>query len=438
MIPLSEYQARRQELGDAMPQNSVCVVAAATEVTRSRDTEYQFRQDSDFWYLTGFNEPDSWLVISNKNQLQVTLFCRPKDNLAEIWQGRRLGVEQAIDKLGVEQAHSIEELEDTLPDLLEGHDQVYFSLGDKIIQDEVMLSAIKELRDAPKQSRNAPDTVVDLRPLLHEMRLIKRPLEIAVMQKAADISCRAHERAMRFAGENKFEYQLEAELHHEFAMAGARAPAYGTIVGSGNNACILHYTENSSPLKNGDLVLIDAGAELDGYASDITRTFPVSGKFSEEQSLLYDLVLKAQLESMELLIPGNTLKQATDKAIEVLTQGLLDLDILKGNLQDNIEAGAYKTYFMHGLGHWLGLDVHDVGDYKIDGKDRLLKPGMVLTVEPGLYIAPDAECDAKWCGIGIRIEDNVLITETGHQVLTEALVKTQSDIENLMQTSPIE
>jgi Xaa-Pro aminopeptidase len=271
-----------------------------------------------------------------------------------------------------------------------------------------------------------------LREILHEMRLFKSANEAEIMRQAGKISSQAHCRAMQFCAPGKYEYQLEAELHHEFAMQGARYPAYGTIVGSGDNGCILHYTENQSQLVDGDLVLIDAGGELHGYAADITRTFPVSGRFSEPQSQLYNLVLAAQLKAFTLLKPGNTLKQATDLAIEVITEGLIELGLLSGSLEANIEALSYREFFMHGLSHWLGLDVHDVGHYKVDGTDRPLKAGMVITVEPGIYVSPTAQVDKKWCGIGIRIEDNLLITEQGHEVLTSAVPKTIADIELLM------
>lgn len=291
---------------------------------------------------------------------------------------------------------------------------------------------MQALRDAPKQSKHAPSSLIDVRIILDEMRLIKSAREIDLMRKAAAVATQAHIRAMQFVEAGKNEYHLEAEIHHEFAMQGAKYPAYSTIVGAGDNACILHYTENNQGLKSGDLVLIDAGCEWQGYASDITRTFPVSGAFSNEQKQLYELVLNAQLAAFNVIKPDNTIKQASDVVIAVITQGLIDLGILKGKLTDNIERQTYRQFYMHGLSHWLGLDVHDVGNYKIDGQDRPLKTGMVLTVEPGIYIAPDADVDSKWCGIGIRIEDNLLITQSGHENLTLAAPKTISDIEALM------
>ena len=310
--------------------------------------------------------------------------------------------------------------------------KIYISQGHNVDADDLVFSLLQVLRDAPKQSKQAPSSLIDVRIILDEMRLIKSDNEIDTMRQAAAVATQAHIRAMRFVDVGKNEYHLEAEIHHEFAMQGAKYPAYGTIVGAGDNACILHYTENNKCLKAGDLVLIDAGCEWQGYASDITRTFPVSGIFSTEQKQLYQLVLNAQLAAFDMIKPNNTIKQASDAAIAVITQGLIELGILKGALADNIEQQTYRKFYMHGLSHWLGLDVHDVGHYKMDGQDRPLKPGMVLTVEPGIYIAPDAEVDGKWCGTGIRIEDNLLITQSGHENLTEAAPKTISDIEALM------
>lgn len=435
MIPLKEFLQRQQTVLSQMRPNSVCVVPAAKLVTRSNDTEYGFRQNSDFHYLCGFPEPDALLVMSNQqaydNSLTV-LFCLAKDPTAEIWHGRRFGPEAAVEQFGFDQAFELEDTQQALTELMDTHQHVYFSQGQDHETDALVFACIKSLRDAPKQSKSAPPILADLREIIHEMRLFKSAAEAAVMQRVADISAQAHCRAMRFCQAGGFEYQLEAELHHEFAMQGARYPAYGTIVGSGENSCILHYTENQDQLTDGDLVLIDAGGELHGYAADITRTFPVSGKFTQEQAQLYQLVLDAQLASFTLLKPGSTLKQATDLAIEVIVSGLIDLGLLKGSVADNIEKLTYRAFFMHGLSHWLGLDVHDVGRYKIDGQDRPLQAGMVITVEPGIYVSPTAKVDAKWLGIGIRIEDNLLITEQGHKVLTSGVPKTIASIETLM------
>lgn len=431
----TEFLTRQQHLLQAMLPNSICLLPAANLVTRSRDTEYPFRQDSYFFYLTGFPEPEGFLVLSNHqeySQGSCILFCLDKDPTAEIWHGRRFGPKQAKQQFAVNLAFTVDEIEERLLDLIDGHQHLYFAQGHDQATDELVFSLLQNLRDAPKQSKQAPSSLLDVRVILDEMRLVKSSAEIDMMRHAANIATQAHIRAMQFAQSGKNEYHLEAEIHHEFAMQGAKYPAYGTIVGGGDNACILHYTENNQELKDGDLVLIDAGCEWQGYAADITRTFPVSGQFSVEQKQLYQLVLDAQLAAFEVIKPDNTIKQASDVAIAIITQGLLDLNILKGDLGENIEQQTYREFYMHGLSHWLGLDVHDVGNYKIDGQDRPLKPGMVLTVEPGIYIAPDADVDNKWCGIGIRIEDNVLITQSGHENLTIAAPKSISDIESLM------
>jgi Xaa-Pro aminopeptidase len=435
MITIQEFAKRRAAVLSEMQPNSVCVVPAAKLMTRSNDTEYGFRQNSDFNYLCGFPEHDAVLVMSNREYFEgglSVLFCLAKDPLAEIWQGRRFGPDAAVEHYGVDQAFELDQTQGALTELLDGHQNVYLLQGQDSEIDELVFACIKTLRDAPKQSKVAPQSVMDLRNILHEKRLFKSATEAEIMRRAGQISAQAHCRAMQFCAPGKFEYQLEAELHHEFAMQGARYPAYGTIVGSGDNGCILHYTENQSQLVEGDLVLIDAGGELHGYAADITRTFPVSGRFSEAQAQLYNIVLDAQLEAFTLLKPGNTLKQATDLAIEVITSGLIKLGLLNGSVESNIEALTYREFFMHGLSHWLGLDVHDVGHYKIDGVDRPLKAGMVITVEPGIYVSPTANVDKKWRGIGIRIEDNLLITDQGHEVLTSAVPKTIADIESLM------
>ncbi|MCV2883455.1 Xaa-Pro aminopeptidase [Aestuariibacter sp. AA17] len=437
-ISQAEFLQRRQALLGALPPNSFCVVPAARLQTRSRDTEFPFRQDSDFYYLTGFPEPDAVLLMSNhadNDGALSILFCLPKDKQAEIWQGRRVGPTEAARQYGFDEAYALEHVEDALVSLMDGHDYLYFAQGHDADADNAIFEALATLRDAPKQSKTPPASLCDVRRIIHEMRLIKSEAEQAVMREAARISANAHTRAMKCATAGMKEYQLEAELHHEFVFNGARSPAYGTIVGSGENACILHYTENTDAMQDGDLVLIDAGAELHGYAADITRTFPVSGRFSAPQRALYDLVLRAQEEALSILKPGATLKQATDRTIDVLCEGLIALGLLSGTVEENVSSQAYRAFFMHGLGHWLGLDVHDVGDYKIDGQDRPLKAGMVLTVEPGLYIAPDADVDEQWRGIGIRIEDNILITETGHENLTSSVVKSADEIEALMQSS---
>ncbi|MFT2090242.1 Xaa-Pro aminopeptidase [Paraglaciecola sp. 2405UD69-4] len=431
----ADFSQARQGLLQAMLPNSIAIVPAASLVTRSRDTHFPFRQDSYFQYLTGFPEPDAYLVLSNHteyaNGLSV-LFCLDKDPEQEIWHGRRYGPKQAKKHFKLDMAFPLEELDGLLFDLIDCHQHLYFAQGHNPSTDELVFEILEGLRCAHKQGRRAPSCIIDIRVILDEMRLIKSDAEIQIIRKAADIACKAHIRAMTFSQAGKNEYHLEAEIHHEFAMHGAKHPAYGTIVGSGGNACILHYTENNQALRQGDLVLIDAGCELQGYAADITRTFPVSGTFSKEQRQLYEIVLEAQLQAFTLIKPNNTIQQANDLVKEVITQGLIDLGILKGELAENIEQQTYREYYMHGLSHWLGLDVHDVGHHKVDGQDRALKPGMVLTVEPGIYIAPDAKVDRKWQGIGIRIEDNLLITENGYENLTQAAPKTIAEIEDIM------
>lgn len=437
MIEIVEFANRRCALLADMLPNSIAIIPAAQLVTRSNDTEYPFRQDSNFYYLSGFPEPDAVLILSNKSEFTEkpsrgnfsALFCLPKDKMSEIWQGRRIGPDQAQERFEFDVAHSTEELDIGLESYMDGHDHLYFARGQNPVAEELVDTVLQQLRNAPKQSKTAPNTQIDIGDLINAMRLIKSPQEIDIMRKAAQISCTAHRRAMSYSEQGKNEFHLEAEIHHSFAMQGAKHPAYGTIVGSGENACILHYTENNGELHDGDLILIDAGAELHGYAADITRTFPVNGKFTKPQKQLYQLVLDAQLASFALFKPGNTLKMATDCAIEVITEGLIKLGILTGSVAENIEKQHFREYFMHGLSHWLGLDVHDVGIYKIDGKDRPLKSGMTLTVEPGIYIAKDAPVEAKWQGIGIRIEDNLLITDIGYEVLTQDAPKTIDEIE---------
>ncbi|MDP5041206.1 MAG: Xaa-Pro aminopeptidase [Paraglaciecola sp.] len=439
MLAMKEFCTRRQRLLDMMQDNSICIMPAANLVTRSRDTEYAFRQDSYFHYLCGFPEPQAWLVLSNqrrssarsKTSLSV-LFCLDNDPTAELWQGKRIGPLQAKKSFELNLAFSLDELDEQLLTLLDGHDHLYFAQGHNSEADELVFSLLEALRDAPKQSMQAPSSIIDVRPLLDEMRLIKSAAEVAIMRRAAEISGQAHQRAMQRCRAGLNEYHLEAQLHYEFAMNGAKHPAYGSIVGSGANACILHYTQNDQPLNDGDLVLIDAGCELQGYAADITRTFPVSGRFSPAQKILYELVLEAQQAAFAQVKPGNTFKQVSDAAVSVLTQGLIKLGLLSGSLAFNLQKQLYREYFMHGIGHWLGLDVHDVGSYKFAGEDRPFEPGMVLTIEPGLYVAHDADVDTQWQGIGIRIEDNLLVTEQGYDNLTKDTPKRIAEIESLM------
>ena len=434
MINQEEFITRQKRLLNQCKPNSLVVIRGASEVTRSRDTEYVFRQDSDFFYLTGFTEPDSWLILSNLGDDDEPIFramaVRPSDKTQEIWHGRRLGVEQAEQHFMLDMCCSTEEVSEALLAIMDGHENLYWSMGHHKESDALLTEVVAQLKAS--RTAHAPDVVVDWQPLVHEMRLFKSCSEVAVMKQAAAMSCEAHRRAMTFSQPGCSEYQLAAEIHHAFAMNGALAPAYNTIVGSGVNACILHYTENQDEVKDGDMVLIDAGAEYLGYAADITRTFPANGKFSEAQKALYNLVLDAQLEALELLLPGGTISEANKSVVQILTQGLIDLGILNGERDKLIADEAHRRFYMHGLGHWLGLDVHDVGDYKCDDEERPLKPGMVLTVEPGLYVPDEDDIPEAYRGIGIRIEDNILITAKGHDVLTAAVPKMVDDIETLM------
>ncbi|RRS10502.1 Xaa-Pro aminopeptidase [Pseudoalteromonas sp. J010] len=434
MIKNSEFVARRARLIAALDNNAVAIIPAAVELTRSRDTEFPFRQDSDFFYLTGFKEPDAVLVLTKDREGngQSTLFCRNKDKVAEIWHGRRMGYEQAKSQLELDHTFALSDLDDELLNLVNGRKVLFYGQGTYSAFDDKVWQLLSTLRGAPKKGYRAPEIIKDVRPLVHEMRLFKSDAEIAVMREAGRISAEAHIRAMQFAKPSATEYQLEAEIHHHYAMNGARHPAYGTIVGSGINATILHYTDNSDALKDGDLVLIDSGCELEGYAADITRTFPVNGTFSDAQRKVYDLVLAAQYAAFNEVKPGGTLVKANQVAMKVLTEGLVDLGILAGDVNELLDAQACKAFYMHGLGHWLGLDVHDVGEYKLDEADRPFEPGMVLTIEPGLYFDEDAQVPDEYKGIGIRIEDDLLVTDTGYENLTALVPKTITEIEALM------
>ncbi|WP_026970913.1 Xaa-Pro aminopeptidase [Aliagarivorans marinus] len=429
------FKQHREALLAAMSPNSIAVFSSAPEQVRSRDTEHLYRQDSDFYYFTGFTEPGALLLLINAEQPRSVLFNRRKDKLAEIWHGRRLGQDAAPEALGVDEALPIEELAEHLPKLLSGADKVYLAQGRYPQMDQQLFAAIEACRQGIRQGLKAPAQLEDWRPIVDELRLFKSDQEVALMAQAGEISARGHVRAMQSCRPGMWEYQLEAEIHHEFAMAGCRAPAYGTIVGGGDNACILHYTENEAELQDGDLVLIDAGAEYQMYAGDITRTFPVNGRFSQPQAELYQIVLDAQLAALDTLKPGASIQQAQQQVIEIMLKGLLALGIVEGELEQLISEEAHKAFYMHGLSHWLGIDVHDVGDYRDIHRSRTLEPGMALTVEPGLYIAEDADVPEQYRGIGIRIEDDIVITEAGNQVLTAAVPKEISEIEALMSDS---
>lgn len=433
-ISLKEFQQRRQDLINHMEPNSIAILASANGILRNGDSEFRFRQSSDLFYLTGFAEAQSVLVlVPGRDKGQCLLFCQEKDPVKELWNGKLLGPEAAISELGIDDAFPITDIDDILPGLIEGRERVYYAMGKDESFDHKVMEWVKVIRKKVRSGAHSPGEFMVLDHLLHELRLIKSKAEIDLMRESGQIAVRAHKRAMQACKPGLFEHQVEAEFMHEFFRAGCRAPAYTSIVAGGANACILHYTENNQKLQNGDLLLIDAGCEFEYYASDITRTFPVNGKFTPEQKAIYELVLKAQLDAIETVKPGSHWDDPHNMTVQVLTEGLVKLGLLKGEVPALIESGAYKEFYMHRAGHWLGMDVHDVGDYKIDGKWRLLEPGMVMTVEPGLYISPNnMNVEARWRGIGVRIEDDVAVTRTGHEVLTAGLPKTVQDIEAFM------
>lgn len=430
----SEYARRRQQLMAAMSPNSIAIVPSAPLTTRNRDVEHPFRQDSDFYYVSGFAEEHAVLVlVPGREHGEYVLFCQEKIKEQEIWTGRRVGPEAAPEVLGADDAFPITDIDDILPGLLEGKDRIYASLGVRQDFDHQLMQWVNHIKTQVRNGATPPREFSALDHLLHEMRLIKSDAEIAVMKEAAEVSAEAHKRAMQMVKPGMMEYQLEAEILRTFMAAGSRWPAYPSIVGTGDNACILHYTQNTEEIKDGDLILIDAGCELDYYAADITRTFPANGKFSDPQKELYQLVLDAQIAAIEQVKPGNHWNQPHEAAVKVLVDGLLELGLLEGDADEIIKEEKYRQFYMHKTGHWLGMDVHDVGEYRIDGEWRELEPGMVLTIEPGLYISPDDETvDEQWRGIGIRIEDDVVVTKEGCQVLTVDVPKAIDAIEDLM------
>lgn len=432
-IPPAAYAKRRRQLMRIAGDDAILVLAAAPERVRSRDTHYPYRQDSDFWYLTGFAEPDAVLVlVPGRAHGESLLFCRERDPEREGWDGPRVGPEGAVDALGMDDAYPIDDLDEILPGLLEGRSRVYYHFGRDTDFDLKLIGWLNQVRAQVRLGAQPPHEFLELGHLLDELRLFKSKDELRMMRRAADISVAAHEAAMRAAKPGMHEYALQAEIERVFRRHDAE-PAYGSIVGAGANACVLHYRANNAMAKDGDLVLIDAGAEYRGYAADITRTFPVNGRFTKEQRALYDLVGAAHAAALAQARPGVAYEAGHVAAVETLTDGLLSLGLLKGKLAKNLADGSYKRFYRHKTGHWLGLDVHDVGDYRIDGESRLLEPGMVFTIEPGLYVsADDKAVDAKWRGIGIRTEDDVLITKDGHDVLTDALARNADEIEGLM------
>lgn len=431
MITQHEFQQRRQQLAQQLPNDSIALIASGKEMPRNGDTHFRFRQSSDFYYFTGFNEPEAILLIIGGDRGKSYLFNRKKNSLLEQWTGKRLGQEHANKQLGVTGAYPIDELANHLLEFLTNQAVIYYDLSNNELK-KIIFNTIQTLKNQIRRGITVPNTLSDLEPLISEMRLFKSEAELNLMRQANSISIAAHKRAMKACTQLNFEYQLEAELIHEFMSNGCRNTAYDSIVGSGANACILHYTDNNQPLTPGDLVLVDAGCELENYAADITRTYPINGQFTAAQRSIYELVLKAQQAGINSIKPGLPWNKIQETMVQVLTEGLVELNILKGKLSALIAKEAYKPFYMHSSGHWLGLDVHDSGRYKLDNEWRPLQPGMVLTVEPGLYIPAASNIDKRWWNIGVRIEDDILVTTTGYENLTRDLPVSVNDIEALM------
>ena len=429
-----EMRTRRKELMAQMEPNSIGLVPSAPPSFRNNDAEYLYRQNSDFYYLTGFAEEHALLaLIPGRKQGEVVLFCQEKNKEKELWTGILMGPDAAIQNLAIDDAYPIADIDDILPGLIEGRDRVYYSMGKDDKFDDQVMEWVKTVRQKAKMGARPPGEFLMLDHLLHEMRLFKSTAEIKLMERAAKISAEGHRRAMAFCRPGVHEYELEAELLYAFTRNGSRAPAYSSIVAAGDNACILHYNTNNAAIEVGDLVLIDAGCEYEYYASDITRTFPASGKFSDEQKAIYEIVLKAQEAAIEEVKPGALWDAPHNASVEVITKGLIKLGLLQGTLSQCIKSEAYKEFYMHRVGHWIGMDVHDVGNYKIDGNWRVLEAGMVTTIEPGIYIAPDnTDVPEQWRGIGVRIEDDVLVTKSGYRILSIGVPKTVLEIEAFM------
>lgn len=447
-IPPAVFAHRRRILLERMGPGSIALLPAAASMPRNRDVHYPFRQDSDFYYLTGFPEPEALAVLIPGGDPEFLLFCRERDPHLEIWHGRRAGPEGAVARYGANHAYPIAAIGKVLLPLLENRERVYYAIGDQPEFDRQVLNWINQVRDKARTGIRAPAVLIALEQLLHEMRLYKAPEEIAVMRESARIAAEAHCRAMQICRPGLLEYEVEAEIFHTFVRHGA-GWAYPSIVAGGDNSCILHYTENNAPLLDGDLLLIDAGAELDGYASDITRTFPINGRFSGEQRAIYELVLAAQQAAIAKVRPGCHFNDPHDAAVQTLTEGLVALGLLSGGaVEELIKEEQHKQFYMHRTGHWLGMDVHDVGAYKNGADWRVFEPGMVTTVEPGLYLPAggqvidahwarlgvrlETELEKRWQRIGVRIEDDVLVTAEGNEVLSAAAPKTVADIEALM------
>jgi Xaa-Pro aminopeptidase len=430
-LDYSPYATRRARLLERMGAG-IAVIPTAAERVRNRDAHHPYRYDSYFYYLTGFVEPDAALVLVAGDKPRTLLFCRDRDPEREIWDGFRHGPLAARERFGFDAAFAHDLFDARLADLLGNQPALFYALGYEADWDQRIVAALNRVRAMSRSGVRAPASIVDVRTLIDELRLVKDEHELATMRRAADISAAAHRRALRAAAPGRNECEIEAELLHEFRRQGAQAPAYTPIVAGGANACILHYVENNRPLKAGELLLIDAGCELDGYAADITRTFPVSGRYSPPQRDVYEMVLAAQAAAIAAVRPGNPWDAPHEAALRVLAQGMIDLGLVSGSVDAVLESGSYKRFYMHRTGHWLGLDVHDAGEYKLEGKWRPLAPGNTLTVEPGCYIRPDERVPAALWNIGIRIEDDVLVTDGGCEVLTAAAPKTVAEIEDGM------
>ena len=427
------FRSQLQEFMRRMDQKSVAIIPGAREATRSNDTQYRFRQDSDFYYLTGFEEPDSIAVIAPGREHKYTLFVRPRDPEQEIWVGHRAGVEGAKSDFGADESFPIAEFPEKLEDILDGAEKLYYRLGVNADLDNTIIRQIAQMRAMNRKPIHPPRTIIDSATIVHEMRVFKSPEEIELMQKAADIAAEAHVEAMKAVRPGMKEYEVEALIEQIFRRHGAAGPSYTSIVGAGANATVLHYINNDGELKDGELLLVDAGAEYKGYASDITRTFPINGRYSKAQREIYDLVLETQMSCVEMVRPGVTHDELKSHSVEMLTEGMVKLGLLKGKPADLIEEEKYKQFYMHGLGHLLGIDVHDVGIYYYDKQSRALEPGTVMTVEPGIYVAPDTkDIPEQYLGIGVRIEDDVLCTSNGPRVLTTKVPKQADEIEALM------
>ena len=433
----AQYRQRREQLMSKIG-NGTAIFRSAPMAVMHNDVEYAFRQDSDFFYLTGFNEPQAVALLApHHSEHRFVLFVQPKDQEKEVWSGYRCGVEAAKQEYGADEAYPIAELDEKLPQYLDSADRIYYHIGrDRAFNDQILNHWQRLMRTYPKRG-TGPIAIEDTGPILHSIRLFKSQVELELMRRAANIAVEAHNYAMEIAAPGRYEYEIQAEMERIFRLRGGMGPAYPTIVASGANACILHYIENNRQMQDRELLLIDAGCAYDYYNSDITRTFPVGGKFTPEQKILYEIVLEAQKQAIAQVQPGNPYKQIHDTAVRILTEGLVELGILKGEIDKLIEEEKYKPYYMHRTGHWLGLDVHDVGVYQHgEDKPQILQPNQVLTVEPGLYIVPNTklaedqpETDPRWVGIGIRIEDDVLVTSTGHEVLTAGVPKDVVQVE---------